>query len=120
MTKDDLMQEMLTEIKNLKDLTKEELPLIAQEYIHANRVSCALGVGLGLSMLLLAGAIAVLGFLHVPNPDRYDDVRFGCSLAGLLLGAVGFVTAVLNVSHAVDFYLQPRRMAIKAITSLMG
>lgn len=47
--------EMLTEIKNLKDLTKEELPLIAQEYIFANKVSAIVGLSVaGLLMIIAA------------------------------------------------------------------
>ena len=114
--KAEFLEEMLQEVKNLKDLAKEELPVVAKEYILANKVQAYSGLAIALVLLSVA---AFSGHqLMTLELERYSDAKFGYALLGGLTGIIGFILAMCNVSSLLDLYLQPRRMAIKAITSL--
>lgn len=115
MNKEALIEEMLNEVKNLKDLAKDELPLVAKEYLLNQKIQGYIGLSIGMVILLVgaaAGAYAALGTFH----HSEDAVSY--ALSGMIGGLVGFVMTLCNGSSLMDVYLQPRRMAIKAITSL--
>ncbi len=117
MNKDALLEEMLQEVKNLKDLTKEELPLIAKEYIHANLIGSLFVMGVSGVMLvisLVCGLYSMFGTFHENSgPEVLSVVVAICG------SVVGFILMGIGTTSYIDFKLQPRRMAIKAITSLI-
>ncbi len=115
---DKFVQEMLNEVTNLKDLAKEELPIVAKEYIKAYKVKTIFGLIVGALLLLLAmssGAYALFGkFSEYHN----DDAAFFC-LFGIVSGIAGLIT-VWSITDLIDIVCQPRRLAILAITSLVS
>lgn len=118
MNKQAFMEEMLKEIKDLKDLTKEELPLIAKEYIRVNKIIHGIGVGLGGIATLAGLAILFVAVTHVPD-DRWDDTKTCCYLLGGFLSAGGLTISLYNTVALLSILLQPRRTAIEAVTSLL-
>lgn len=119
MKTDAFIEEMLEEVKNLKDLAKEELPEIVKEYIFAQKVQNWLGLGVGLFLLTICASSGLYATLHEFS-DKYDDTKFALFMISLLSGIVGAIFTAGCISDLINFYLQPRRMAIKAITSLKG
>lgn len=114
--KEEFLEEMLREVKSLKDVAKEELPLLAKEYIYANKVQ--IWMLLGVSMLLLIMAAAGTAYLVLGEFEKYDNAISAILCIVLTTGAAGLVLLFFSISELLDFYLQPRRMAIIAITSL--
>lgn len=112
---DDFVQEMLSEIKDLKDLAKGELPEIAKEYIRAHIILHGLGVALGAFLIMIAISCGIYA-LHLEKMS--SDQEMVLALTGLFTGLPGVVMTSINLCELLNFYLQPRRMAIKAITSL--
>lgn len=112
----EFIEEMLQEVKNLKDLAKEEMPIVVKEYILTNKVQAFVGLAISIVLLSLAGFS--LFQLLTTEFERFSDAKFGYSLMGSISGVMGFVISLCNGSRLLDLYLQPRRMAIKAITSL--
>lgn len=116
MNKEQLIEEMLNEVKSLKDLAKEEMPLMVKEYIFANKVRGVFGLCSGL--LLLAASICSIAYGHEES-GRITGTQMVCLLTGSL-GLLGAIIMVFGYTYElIDFYLQPRRMAVKAITELI-
>jgi len=106
-----LAKEMLDEVKNIKDFAKEELPVVAKEYVSYRTVSSGIMlilsiIGLGVSGCLLTGGLA--------SESDFDPRT--------LIGGIGvlvcFIATCVNGDLYLEVKLQPRRTAIKAITSL--
>lgn len=109
------VEEMLKEVKDLKDLSKEQVPLVAQEYINYHMAMHLLGIILfGIMFLIGLGLL----FVGIFVAKTHDD-QFGFELLGGILGGLGFMIMMCNVVDYLKFKLQPRRMAIMAITSLL-
>ena len=119
MNKDAFIEEMLQEVKSIKDLAKEELPAIAKEYVRAKIVMYGVGIMLSLVAITIGISCGLYALLHT-FPETYNghDNQMGISAVGLITGAVGCVFCACNLYSFLEFKLQPRRMAIKAITSL--
>lgn len=106
---EEFTSEMLNEVKAAKDLVKGELPEIAKEYIRASKIMNSLGLLLGLPVMGTGIASAIHGL---------SNNLFGFILIGSIVGVGGFFCSLNSCCELLDAYLQPRRMAIKAITSL--
>jgi len=104
-------EEMLEEIENFKDLTKEELPVIAKEYLQYKIVNSILGIISG-SVLLILSAIVIIICVNNGRP-------VGITI-GLGVGFTGFCITVLSIDTLLRVILQPHRMAIDSIISLIG
>lgn len=113
MNKEAFIEEMLQEVKNLKDLAKDELPIVVKEYIRYNIISSVIGLILSGALLTLAAICDVIAW-HSPN----ECVQCLCSIAAALSGTVGTILGLCSGDTFLACKLQPRRMAIKAITSL--
>lgn len=111
-------EEMLNEIKNLKDLTKEELPLIVKEYINYLKVIGIIYLTVG--VFLLYSAIEAGLYVTYGEFEKYSDFRLILSLYCLIAGILGFLIIAINLDSLLKVFLQPRRTAIKAITSLFN
>lgn len=113
-----LAKEMITEIKNIKDLAKEELPLVAKEYVEYNIKTSFIGAIITgvVSLLSIAMLIGVL-IVYLKSGTFYE-VLFPISLVGTIGLIIGGISCCVNVSQYLEFKLQPRRKAIEAITSL--
>jgi len=111
--------EMLQEVKNLKDLTKKELPVVAQEYVRYNVIS-------GLISMIFTGLIFGLSAyslyhgLTLPSHDAngHSQEPIGWVFWGLIFGVVSGIGLLCSVEQYLSFKFQPRRKAIYAITSL--
>lgn len=117
MKKEELLEEMLNEVKDIKDFAKEEIPFVAKEYIFAQKVQNYFALIVGLAMLMAAstGALYRSGVLTEKVSDGWGLV---VGIASILFFIVGGVATQCAISELIDLHLQPRRMAIKAITSL--
>lgn len=114
-----LAQEMIKEIKDLKDLTKENLPEVAKEYVRYNTALYLAGtVGFGI-VFVLGVASAVYGFAHEGYSHESPDSATAFFMFGLVATLVGFIAGICNFSCYLSFKLQPRRKAIEGITSLL-
>ena len=114
MNKEILFEEMLQEVKNLKDLTKEQLPLVAQEYIKYNTMVAILGITI--SLILGVSCIVLFLLAHFNVPDSDNQILL--SVCSWVSGILSFLFMFCNLPEYLIFKFQPRRMAIKAITSL--
>lgn len=113
---EELAQELIKEVRDVKDLTKKELPEIAKEYITYNItfskvVTIVSGVVLILSLI---GAILAIFVL------RSDSFAVGVGMLSFLTGMFSFFAFCSEYTSYLSFKMQPRRMAIKAITSLFN
>lgn len=116
---EDFTSEMLDEIKSAKDLVKGELPELAKEYINMQTLMAKLGIGLGVTLVTVGIVLGLISYLHVnPRPGYDDDFKIITGFLGGLSTFVGCMLTACNGSTYLEFKLQPRRMAIKAITSL--
>lgn len=116
MNKDQFVSEMLEEVKNIKDLAKEELPLVVKEYINANKIFGWIGTIVG--VILLSAVGYALHYLAHGDFERYSDVKFVLGISSFVGGFIGAAFVMCSGTNLLNLYLQPRRMAIKAITSL--
>lgn len=111
-----LAQEMIKEVRDLKDLTKKELPEIAKEYISYNMTMSVIG-------MIICGVVLVLSLIGVAVAFFVLEMGSGAFVATLLLSVifsmVSFIIMCTSLCNYLDFKLQPRRMSIKAITSLL-
>jgi len=119
METDKFLEEMLKEVTSLKDLAKQELPLVAKEYILAQKVMAYLGLALGGTFLLTAIGMLVFKYAYEPTNSR-DDLGNVMAIISMIPGTLGVIITSTNLCSLINLYLQPRRMAIKAITSLKG
>lgn len=115
MNKEEMIQEMLKEIKDLKDLAKSELPIVSREYINANKVRTYASVLFGLALLIVS---ILLGFYCGTDMDSSRPLQFFAGLGCLIFGVTSSFMIICSIGTLIDLYLQPRRMAIKAVTSL--
>lgn len=116
MNKDQFIEEMLQEVTNLKDLAKGEIPLLAKEYIYANIYQAWIGIGIAVILLILSIISGI--YLATTKFPEYSDVKIMFFIILLFSGVGGLMTLWVCSRDLLDFKLQPRRMAIKAITSL--
>lgn len=112
-----LMNEMVDEIKNIKDLTKSELPELVKEYTRFN---------VGMSVLgMTVSAVLFLSCIVVIVCTKSLDLDGPATLLGVATFLVYFIAVLLPVIFLVNLHsyfeykLQPRRKAIEAITSLV-
>jgi hypothetical protein len=118
MNKKDFIDEMLLEVKNLKDLAKDELPEIAKEYIIAKKIQAFIGLVFGILIILLASSASAYYFFG--TLESHSDSKLGLVVFLAVAFLLGFLITFSYVDGLLDLYLQPRRMAIYAITSLKG
>lgn len=111
---DALAKEMIAEVKNLKDLTKENLPLVAKEYVAFNEVSAILGAVLSLLVFAPSCVGIIHGILNDKMGDRTVGAVQGLSLFGMLIG--GFFLLV-NIYSYLSFKFQPRTKAIEGVVN---
>ena len=114
MNKEAFIEEMLQEVKNLKDLAKDELPIVAKEYIKYNTMVATLGITISLILGISCIVLFLLAHFSDPSSDKY--ILF--SVCSGLTGMLSFLFMLCNLPEYLTFKFQPRRMAIKAITSL--
>lgn len=117
---EDFTSEMLDEIKSAKDLVKGELPELAKEYINMQMFLSKLGMIFGGVLISIGIACGIAVYLHVSHDTNYhnDEFKLGWGLVGTIVGMIGLIVTACNVSTYFEYLMQPRRMAIKAITSL--
>lgn len=97
-----LTEEMVNEIKNLKDFTKAELPEIAKEYIRYNLiVSMMLGIVFG--MFTLLGIILMIYGWSI-TPVNYQDINAPCGL-GSAMSIFAGIGASINLHNYLQFKL---------------
>lgn len=112
-------EEMLKEIKDLKDLTKEELPKVAQEYIFYKKATSLLNL-IFCSVLLLSVILAGI-YLVFGNFNDEDFVKkTGLAAYCLITGIISIIGFSCSLDEVLSVFLQPRRTAIYAITSLFN
>ena len=104
--------EMIQEIKDLKDLAKGELPEVAKEYVNYLKVSSLLGFIFFGALALGSAYLMLLGYF---SPKSFDDKTFG-GMIGVFLFSI---PALVYFGNYLEVKMQPRRMAIKAITELL-
>lgn len=110
---EEFADEMLKEVTDIKDLTKKELPLIAQEYIQYNIIISSIGM-IVFSMCSLFGIGLIRYGMSQSSGDAHDvPIIFGGLACLAVLGIIG------TTMNYLKFKFQPRRMAIYAITSLI-
>jgi len=114
-----LANEMVDEIKNLKDLTKKELPAIAKEYITYLKVTAVIQLIISGALILL-GTECVLQVLYGTFETYHEEKVITFALGGLCLGVPGLIAFFCNLDTLISVALQPKRTAIKAITSLFN
>lgn len=117
---DELLKEMLEEVKSLKDLTKSELPLVAQEYIAAEKVKAYVDLATGLGLLLTSLSTGLYTALANSGGHDVTGAQVICGIICAITGIFGIVCTACTVGNVIDLAMQPRRMAIKAITSLIS
>lgn len=107
-----LAQEMVKDIKDLKELTRETLPEVAKEYIDYNMTMATVGfVFFGVVFML-----GCFGVIHGLMNDKFYDRNIGpVQVASMFafLGGAGF--SLLNLVSFIQFYLQPRSKAIEGV-----
>lgn len=116
---EEFTEEMLSELKSAKDLLKGEFPEIVKEYIRANKIMNRVGLAIGAVLFLIGVGLGLHAYNYVSEHSS-DNTQFGCCMAGLIIGLPGLVVIFTSGYELASFSLQPRRMAIKAITSLKG
>lgn len=113
---DEFINDLLAEVKDLKDLAKEQLPLVAQEYIEVNKKKMIVGLSVGASLLLLSLSSGLYAYFGKFSEFSTKPLLF--VLLAALSGLIGTILTFSSLDTFIDFKYQPRRMAIKAITSL--
>jgi hypothetical protein len=114
---EELTSEMLTEIKDLKDLTKQELPLIVKEYIRAEKVVATIGLAIGGAFFLVSAFLIYKGVTFIER-NNYSHDAFGWYASAAVTLFAAFLFTLINGLNLLAVVMQPRRTAIKAITSL--
>lgn len=116
----ELMNEMVQEVKSLKDLTKKELPEIAKEFIAYKIMEYFVYSIVTFVVFLIGVYLIQCGLSHselneygMHSGDYYFQIVLGSVLS--ILFSMFFVCNFLGI---LEYKYQPRRMAIKAITSL--
>jgi len=107
-----LTEEMVKEIKNLKDLTKETLPIVADEYIKFNILMNNISMiffGLILLIGLCGTTYSIINGLFT-NKDFSVIQLF--SIFSLAIGLIIFPSCVYDYFK---FKLQPRTVAIQGV-----
>lgn len=112
---EDFANEMLTEIKDIKDLAKEELPLVAKEYVRYQTISNLMSIGFCLVVLLIC---AISTYITIGSANT--NVQFVFGVGAVTSGIIGAVSLAICVDNYIYVKLQPRRVAIKAITTLIN
>lgn len=110
-----LAEEMVKDIKDLKDLTKQELPELAKEYIKFNLTYAKVMSIISFFLLILTVIICTIGYINV---HKFDD-KAGFVLLGSVFSALCLIAIFINITNYLKFKCQPRRSAIEAITSLL-
>jgi hypothetical protein len=112
-----LANEMIQEIKNLKDLTKETLPIVAKEYIHYNMTMAAIGlIVFGLFFL-----VGLAGLIYSASINALIDKNFGpLQLVSTILFMFGTCFGIGSFITLVSFYMQPRLKAIEGVVKTFG
>lgn len=114
----DFTDEMLNEIKDLKDLTKEELPQIAREYINYLKISNVLYLISCLFLFYTVVEAGLYGFYgdHI----QFSPIQLFIVLYCIIVGLFSIITIINSMDNILNVFLQPRRTAIIAITSLFS
>lgn len=107
---DSLKLELLEEVKSLKDLAKGNLPEVAKEYIAFKKM--VNGTLFIISVLaLVAGVIALV---HTDLDGRATAL----GVFGSIGVTIGGMLSILFGCELISVIMQPRRTAIRAITTL--
>ena len=104
-----LANEMISEVKNLKDLTKENLPLIAQEYVKYGQI-------ISLVNTVQAVVVSMLGVyfgLYLKDTPTISNLILGILGVGFCL--FGALTASAHFDEYLSFKLKPRSKAIQGV-----
>lgn len=114
---DKLAEEMIDEVKDLKNLTKENLPEVAKEYIKYNLIKS------GISFFIF-GLIFILGLIGTIQGilnDKFLDKNIGSiEVFSLLFVIIGGVISITEIITFLQFYLQPKSKAIEGVIKLFS
>lgn len=110
-----LSTEMVQEIKNLKDLTKETLPEVAKEYVKFNMVLHLFGlIFFGIGTLIGTGII-IHGLLN----NLYTERNYGfLQMSAVFVVPISGFFTLYNLISLLSFYFQPRTKAIEGVVKL--
>lgn len=109
-----LADELVSEIRNVKDLTKENLPLVAKEYV-AYQKTVAVFDTIVMGSILIVSAIGISRVLGVEQFKSFDFFIAGSSVVG---SVAGFFGTVCSAQEYLSFKMQPRLKAIEGVVKL--
>ncbi len=112
-----LAEEMINEIKDLKDLTKKEIPEVAKEYVNFNLTTSLIFGTLASLMFITGTSFWIYGLTHGGDMNN-NSTETGFMFGGFLMLLVGGGLSGLFWYTYLEFKLMPRRKAIEAITEL--
>lgn len=115
---EELAKEMIEEIKNLKDLTKENLPEVAKEYVRFNIILSLIGFTSSGFVVLVGLVMFVYGLSQEGYTNNSPDSATAYFAFGGLVALIGIIVGLINFVNYLGFKLQPRSKAIKGITSV--
>jgi hypothetical protein len=115
---DALAEEMITEIKDLKDLAKKELPEVAKEYIRFKVILNLVGIFIFGLLFLLSVCAALYGYYNKGYTHSAEDIYTVSFALGIFGVCISPMLCIANIVEYLKFKLQPRRMAIEAVTTL--
>lgn len=114
----ELAEDMISEIKNLKDLTKQELPEIAKEYIKYHQVFYLSGF----LLFLLGIPLSIIAWKYGSDHGGNINGRANCETFIMVVGfraiPICVIGLLINGYSFLEYKFMPRRKAIEAITSL--
>lgn len=110
---EDLAQEMILEVKNLKDFAKVEMPEVVKEYIRYNIINDLMWFSFWLCVTIGLFITAYIG--RSSHDDTFSLTTIICLTSSLL----SILFSGICLDSFLSFKLQPRRKAIEAITSLL-
>lgn len=115
---DNLAQEMLKEVKNIKDFAKEEIPIVAKEYVNYLTITSGTFLIVSILGMGISGYVLSHGIAGMLSDKRMSDSQMVATLLGGIGLLISFIGTCVNGDAYMQVKLQPRRTAIKAITSL--
>lgn len=117
-----LVEDMLKEVRNSVDFAKAELPEVAKEYMRYKTVMALFSMGISVLVFLLGVAGVTYSFMHGFDLNAtHADSNLGCSfIFGSVAIGIGPIMFLCFFSEYLKFKLQPRRMSIEAVTSLIN